>query len=125
MTPNQQKFADEYIKCGNAALAYKLAYPNITKQRTAESAGSRLLSNVEVVAYIDKRNAEIANERIAGMQEVKEYWTATMRDKGAEDKDRLKASEFIAKSNGAFIDRVKLENDSELTINIKGDFDDC
>ena len=35
--------------------AYKSAYPNITKQRTAETAGNRLLRNVEVREYIQKR----------------------------------------------------------------------
>lgn len=125
MTPNQQKFADEYIKCGNATQAYKVAYPNITKQRTAESAGARLLSNVGVKEYLEKRNKEIMNGNIADMQEVKEFWTKVLRNKGEETKERLKASEFIAKTNGAFIEKLQVEQDTTLSININGDFDDC
>ena len=125
MTPNQQKFADEYIKCGNATQAYKIAYPNVKAQKVAESSGCRLLSKAKVQEYIKKKNEEILNDRIADMQEVKEFWTNIMRNKCAEDKDRLKASEFIAKTNGAFIDKLQVEQDSTLTINIYGDFDDC
>lgn len=124
MTPRQRKFADEYIICGNATQAYKAAYPNITKQRTAESAGARLLSNVKVAEYIRNRNNEISNCRIADMREVKEFWSGIMRDSRQEMKERLKASELIAKTNGAFIEKVKLE-ESVLKVEILGDYDDC
>ena len=49
LTVKQKAFADYYIELGNATEAYKRAYTNVTKQRTAESAGNRLLSNVEVI----------------------------------------------------------------------------
>lgn len=125
MTPNQQKFADEYIKCGNAAQAYRIAYPKIKNQRTAESAGSRMLRKDKVAEYIAERNRAIQNDNIADMQEVKEFWTKVLRNKGEETKERLKASEFIAKTNGAFIEKLQVEQDTTLSININGDFDDC
>ena len=59
MTPNQQKFADEYIKCGNATQAYKIAYLNVKAQKVAESSGCRLLSKAKVQEYIKKKNEEI------------------------------------------------------------------
>lgn len=58
MTKNQKLFVDEYLIDLNATRAYKVAYPNIKKQRTAESAGNRLLSNVEVQSEINKRMKE-------------------------------------------------------------------
>lgn len=127
MTPNQQNFADEYIKCGNAAQAYRQAYPSCKTQRTAETNGSKLLRNAEVLEYIANKNKEIANDRIADMQEVKEFWTGILRSGTEETKDRLKASEMIAKTNGAFIDKVQVETDKPLEINISGagDFDEC
>jgi phage terminase small subunit len=39
-------------------------------------------------------------EFIAGIMETKRFWTEIMRDENADIMDRLKASEFIAKTNG-------------------------
>lgn len=70
MTEKQKIFADEYLIDLNATRAYKSAYPNVTKQRTAESAGNRLLSNVEVQQYIAERmderqkRTEITQDRV-------------------------------------------------------------
>jgi phage terminase small subunit len=47
-------------------------------------------------------------EYIANITETKRFWTEIMRDGNAEMKDRLKASEFIAKTNGAFIDKREM-----------------
>ncbi|MEH6992946.1 hypothetical protein V7075_09555 [Neobacillus drentensis] len=44
------------------------------------------------------------------MVEVKTNWTNIMRDEKIEPKDRLKASEYIAKTNAAFIDNQEVHN---------------
>lgn len=148
MTPNQQKFADEYIKCGNATQAYKIAYPTITKQRTAESAGARLLTNVKVLEYIEKKLQEISNAKIADAAEVMQYLTMVLRgeskaevvvvegcgdgysearriEKAPDEKERLKAAELLGKRYNLFIDKLQIEQDTTLTVNIEGDFDEC
>ncbi|WP_088090656.1 hypothetical protein [Bacillus sp. OV166] len=48
-------------------------------------------------------------ELIADITETKRYWTEIMRDGNADMKDRLKASEFIAKTNGAFVEKKELQ----------------
>jgi phage terminase small subunit len=48
-------------------------------------------------------------EFIADITETKRFWTEIMRDGNADLKDRLKASEFIAKTNGAFIEKKELQ----------------
>ena len=58
LTRNQQVFCDEYLIDLNATRAYKVAYPNVTKDQTAAQSGSRLLRNVKVKAYIDEKMAE-------------------------------------------------------------------
>ena len=58
MTRNQKIFCDEYLIDLNATRAYKVAYKNVTKDETAAAASSRLLRNVKVKAYIDKRMKE-------------------------------------------------------------------
>jgi len=73
MTLKQQKFADKYLVTGNATLSYSYAY-KVKNENTAKSAGQRLLTNVDVKSYIDKKReklsekAGITQERV--MQEI-------------------------------------------------------
>ena len=55
LTEKQKRFSDEYLVDLNATRAYKKAYPSVKKDETAAQAGSRLLRNVNVKEYIDKR----------------------------------------------------------------------
>ena len=79
MTEKQKIFADEYIISLNASQAYKKAYPNIKKDEVARTSGSRLLTNVNVKAYIDEQLEKLQSERVADQQEVLEFLTAAMR----------------------------------------------
>jgi phage terminase small subunit len=63
----------------------------------------------------------LQNDRIATMEEVKKFWTNTLRDDGIDMKDRLKASEFIAKTNAAFIDKVETKGQQTFSIKLPGD----
>lgn len=58
MTDAQKRFCNEYLIDLNATRAYKVAYPNCKKDETAKSAGSRLLTNVNVQNYISKKMKE-------------------------------------------------------------------
>ncbi|APM37935.1 hypothetical protein BS101_03885 [Clostridium kluyveri] len=55
LTLKQKIFVDEYLVDLNATRAYKIAYPRCKKDETAAQAGNRLLRNVKVKDYIDKR----------------------------------------------------------------------
>ena len=108
----QKIFADEFILTGNATQSYQKAYNcNI---KTAEANGSDLLRNTKVKKYIEEVNKEIHDDTIADMKEVKQFWTKKMRSVETEDKDRLKASEYIAKTNGAFIEKTEHSGSIEL-----------
>lgn len=58
MTKKQKIFADEYLIDLNATRAYRVAYPSVKKDETAKSAGSRMLTNVNVAKYISERMQE-------------------------------------------------------------------
>lgn len=103
ITPKQRIFADEYILTGNATQSYKKAYKCGIKN--AESSSSDILRNPKVKQYIESVNKSIQSAKIADMREIKEFWTEIKRDAKQETKDRLKASEFIARTNAAFIDK--------------------
>lgn len=70
LTEKQKRFADEYLIDLNATRAYKTAYPNVKKDSTASQAGSRMLRNVKVSEYIEKRmrdrekRTEITQDRV-------------------------------------------------------------
>lgn len=142
MTEKQQRFADEYIICLNATEAYKKAYPHVKSQRTAESAGSRLLSNVEVRAYIDERLEQLKSEKVADQREVLEYLTSVMRGKEQEQtlcsvgelgqtlididvgaRDRIKAAELLGKYYKTWTDKVEADVNADIVINV-GEWDD-
>ena len=58
MTEKQKIFADEYLIDLNATRAYKVAYPRVKNAETAAAAAARLLKNVKVAVYIQKRMEE-------------------------------------------------------------------
>ena len=58
MTNAQKRFAEEYLIDLNATRAYKVAYPKIKKEETANVNGSRLLRNAKVQEYIAKKIKE-------------------------------------------------------------------
>ena len=139
LTEKQKAFCDYYIETLNATESYKRAYPNVTKQRTAESAGSRMLSNVEVKNYIDERMKEIENKRIAKAEEVLAFLSSSLRGEIDEEvvasesdgeggikpiilkkqlsaKDRIKAAELLGKRYALFTEKVDVEGNVGVTI---------
>ncbi|MBO0959554.1 terminase small subunit [Neobacillus sp. MM2021_6] len=115
LTEKQQRFVDYYLSSGNAEDAAKKAGYNARGNTT------KLLQNTTIQNAIAERNKQIESDRIADMEEVKRFWTNTMRDDEVELKDRLKASEYIAKTNAAFIEKQQISG--ETTHNIKTDAD--
>ncbi|WP_436670312.1 terminase small subunit [Lactiplantibacillus argentoratensis] len=76
LTPKQRKFADEYIKSGNAAdAARKAGY----SKRSARSVGQENLTKPDIKQYIDEQMAEIASRRIMDATEAVELLTRIAR----------------------------------------------
>lgn len=95
MNQRQRAFCEAYLKCGNAAeAARKAGY----SARTARSIGQRLLTYADIREYLADRNAEIMAENTATLEEIRSFWTTTMRDQEAKQADRLKASELLSKA---------------------------
>ena len=100
MNEKQRRFAEYYAANPNATEAARAAGYS---ERTARSQGQRLLTNDDIQEYIKELQEENAAERIATMTDVKIFWSDTMNDKDLKRSDRLKASELLAKSAGAFL----------------------
>lgn len=118
LTPKQKAFADYYIQTGNATESYKKAYESCKKDETARANASRMLTNANVVAYIEEKQKELESSRMADITEVREFWTEAMRNPDNAMKDRLKASEMIARTSGAFLDKVEMKTTGEQTITV-------
>ncbi|HHX19607.1 MAG TPA: terminase small subunit [Clostridiaceae bacterium] len=138
MTEKQKRFADEYIISLNATEAYLGVYKNVKRPTTAAAAASRLLTNVKVKKYIEKRLAELEDAAIAKQDEVLKYLTSVLRGesfsevvvvelegdgvssarrikKAPDERERLKAAELLGKRYALFTDTVDL-NASGLVV---------
>ena len=101
LTPNQKAFADYFIECGNGSEAAKKAGYSA---KTAAAIARRLLTNVNVSAYIDKRMAQQDASRVASADEVLRFYSSVMRGQEKDAfgldpslADRLKAADSLMK----------------------------
>lgn len=111
LTPNQKAFADYYLECGNASeAARKAGY----SEKTAAATASRLLTNVNVSAYIAERMNAQDESRVASADEVLQFYTDVMRGKVKDAfgldpglAERLKAADSLFKRYAVANDRQK------------------
>lgn len=111
MNQRKRAFCEAYLLSGNAT---KAAVEAGYSSKTARSTGQRLLTFADVQEYLEQRNKEISAANTADVEEIRRFWTATMRDGGARSGERLKASELLAKSYGAFLERVGIDGDISI-----------
>lgn len=125
LTLKQQRFADEYIRTGNA---YQSAVNAGYSESYARGNAIKLLENVSIKSYIDKRLEELKKESIAEQDEILQYLTSVMRGETTEQtlvgqgegyqeidnidvgaKDRIKAAELLGKRYRMWTDKVEAE----------------
>lgn len=108
LNARQKAFCEYYVASGNATeSARKAGY----SESYAMNRIHELMKSVGICGYIEELNKEVKDKRIADMTEVKEFWTNILRNSDAKMQDRLKASEYIAKTNGAFLDKVEVKGE--------------
>lgn len=122
LTPKQKAFADEYLICGNAtAAARKAGY----KQPHVQ--GSQNLGKLSVSEYIEERQKQIEDSRIATIDEVMQYLTSVMRGEIKDQfeleaplAERTKAAQEILKRNNEKrkleVELLKLESQMKDTV---------
>lgn len=145
LTAKQQRFVDEYLIDLNATqAAIRAGY----SAKTAYSIGEENLRKPDISKSIKARMAEKEALLIAKQDEVLRYLTAVLRgesrsselvvegmgegvsaareiEKGPSEKDKLKAAELLGKRYGLFTDKLELDADMELNINVEyGDADE-
>lgn len=100
MNARKERFCLEYAASGNATQA---AIAAGYSPKTARSQGQRLLTNVDIRDRLEELQQETRREKIADIDAIQAFWTAVLRDTNAKTADRLKASELLARSQGAFL----------------------
>lgn len=111
LSHRQQAFIDNYT--GNATEAAKLAGYSAA---TAYSSGQRLLKQPQIAEAIRAREQERQAPNIANREQRLAFWTAVMRDPDESTRDRLRASELLAKAQGDFL--IKIAEESETHIDL-------
>lgn len=106
MNARHRAFAECYALTKNAT---KAAIEAGFSPRTAYSQGHRLLKNAEIQDLIQELQERASSERIADLDEIKEFWTRIMRSDEERTLDKIKASELLAKVEGAFVERVAID----------------
>lgn len=103
LTPKQKTFCDKYLVCGNATQAAKEAGYS---ERTAYRTGADNLKKPQILEYIQKRQKQIEDARIADVAEVMRFLTSVMRgevkdqfDLDAPLSERTNAAKEILKRN--------------------------
>lgn len=135
-------FANEYIANGqNATQAYLKAYPSCKDPESAKVLGSKLLTNVNVRAYIDAELKKIEEKAILSRDEILRLLAEGARGKMKEQKpvfnpakgtidtvevdiapkDRMKALELAGKTMSLFSDKLDLSGDIEIRVEIDED----
>lgn len=145
LTIKQKKFADEYIKTGNATQsAINAGY----SKKTCYSIGNENLNKPEIKSYIDERMKQLEEEAIADQKEIlkgltrqarreeKEYQvvviqkpsyddngnflgmeqTPQMMELPTQNKDSIKAWELLGKRYQLWTDKVDLNSTEGIKI---------
>ncbi len=131
LTAKQKIFADEYLIDLNATRAYKLAYPKVKNDESAAAAGARLLRNVKVEQYIQKRmkdrekRTEITQDMVLkelakiGFADVTDF--VTIENKGILRVVQVKTTdEMPGDKMGAIAGIKEGANGIEIKLNDKG-----
>lgn len=68
---------------------------------------SRYLLGI-IGAQIKEEQKAIKSQKIKSVEEIQKWWAEQMDDDSLEMKDRIRCSENLAKSQGAFIEKVEV-----------------
>ena len=100
LLPKQRAFVEHYAACGNATEAARLAGYS---ERYANRFARQLLDKPHVREALTELVDKVSGERVADAKERLEFWTAVMRNPAELTRDRLKASELLARAQGDFM----------------------
>ena len=110
LTPKQERWIDEYLKCNDYTTASRNAgYTGIDV--TLRNIGYQ--NSLKFKDLINERRQELSKKitksTVASLEEIFEFWTKMFKDEELKDADRIKASELLAKAKGGFVEKVEVK----------------
>ena len=110
LTPKQEKWIDEYIKTDDLTTATRNAgYKGSTN--TLRAMGWQ--NKEKFKELLEQRRKELSEsltrDTIAELDDIYTFWTNVLNDPEAKMTDRLKASEYLAKAKGAFVEKRQVQ----------------
>ena len=122
LTQKQESFCTEYVKCGNAAEAYRSAYKSEKmKPESVWSLASRLMSNVNIMSRVQELRDAAAKEAQVTLEGHLNK-LAELRDMAIEEGQlsaAITAEVSRGKAAGLYTERVKNEVSGGLEIRWK------
>lgn len=110
LTPKQERWIDEYLKCNDYTTASRNAGYTGTDVTLRNIGYQNSLKFKELLTERRKElSKELKKETVASLEEIFEFWTKTFTNKKEYMKNRLKASELLAKAKGGFIEKVEVK----------------
>lgn len=122
LTRKQKLFVEEYLKDFNGSRAYRAVYPDCQDPDVSAASASRLLRNVNVQQYLEKRSDEKLKElhidTLYIIQNIKEVVERCMDTKPAqyfdkEDKCYKDLTEIIELENGDSVEATVMQFNSK------------
>ena len=115
MTERERRFVECYMgkAAGNGTKAALLAgYSPATARKQA----SRLLTKGNILSAIEERGK--SDELTWSREQRQAFWTRIASDERVEIRDRLKASELLARSQGDFIEKrlLQVEGTGQMSV---------
>lgn len=145
LTPKKNKFAEEFVKCGNQSEAYRRAYncKNMKPETITENA-SKLMRDNDVITRVQELREKVEKKNVLSAQQLQEELTRYILDEKEEEciviesncdksstarkmtkkvqpKDKLKAIELLCKLAGYNVEKGEIT--APVTINFNRNYD--
>ena len=110
LTPKQERWIDEYIITNDYTTASRNAGygGNSDNLRTIGYQNSLKFKDI-IETRRKELTSEIKSTSIATLEDIFEFWTKMYNDPTVSNRDKLKASELLAKAKGGFVEKVEVK----------------
>lgn len=104
-------FLNYYLQGNDCYIsAIKAGYAN----STAKKSSYNWLQDPLCKEYIDKQLAKVDKSNILSITDIQEWWSNLITNKNADMKDRIRASELLAKSAGGFTEKIDMNTNQQV-----------
>jgi phage terminase small subunit len=113
VNPRQQAFATQYLQDSNATqAAIRAGY----SKKTAKSQGARLLTHVDVAAFIKSQQTKTAEAVELSQKYVLDGLMGIADDEDSAVSSRVRAYELLGKHQGMFSDKLEVSEIPSKTL---------